>query len=84
MQLPLLRPTVAEIDLQKLAANMHKNAALVAQAAGRRVKILSLLKANAYGHGAVRIGQFLEEKKLSDFFGVASVEEGMELRAAGL
>ena len=83
MDLPLLRPTVAEIDLQKLAANLNKIRTQVGRPASR-VKILSLLKANAYGHGAEKIGQFLEEKKLSDFFGVASVEEGIALRRAGL
>lgn len=83
MDIPILRPTVAEIDLQKLSANLKKNRSLVEKGRGR-VKILSLLKANAYGHGAVKIGQFLEQNKLSDFFGVASVEEGMELRNAGL
>jgi len=83
MDIPLLRPTVAEIDLKKLSANLQKNRSLIEQGK-RRVKILSLLKANAYGHGAVKIGQFLEENQLSDFFGVASVEEGMQLRLAGL
>ena len=83
MNIPVLRPTVAEIDLKKLSANLQKNRSLVEKSGGR-VKILSLLKANAYGHGAVKIGQFLEQNKLSDFFGVASVEEGLELRNAGL
>lgn len=82
----ILRPTVAEIDLTKLARNMAKIRRQVGGVlpGGGRVKILSLLKANAYGHGAVKIGQFLESNRLSDFFGVASVEEGVELRNAGL
>ena len=81
----ILRPTVAEIDLQKLTRNMEKIHQQVGRTpTGGRVKVLSLLKANAYGHGAVEIGRFLEEKSLSDFFGVASVEEGVQLREAGL
>lgn len=88
MQLPILRPTVAEIDLQKLARNMKKIHARVQGISPLngtdRVKVLTLLKANAYGHGAVKIGQFLEQEKLSDFFGVASVEEGIELRKNGI
>ena len=80
MQMPILRPTVAEVDLKKLARNMRK----VRGQAGPGVKVLTVLKANAYGHGAVRLGRFLEENKLSDFFGAASVEEGLELRRSGI
>lgn len=80
MTLPLLRPTVAEVDLAKLSRNLDKVRSLV----GPRVKLLTLLKANAYGHGAVAIGTYLEQNKQSDFFGVASVEEGLQLRDAGL
>ena len=80
MEIPILRPTIAEIDLCKLARNMHK---VRAQVAGG-VKLLALVKANAYGHGAVPVAQFLEEKKLCEFFGVASVEEGLTLRRAGI
>lgn len=85
MTLPILRPTIAEVDLQKLKRNMEKIRRQVARAEGLpRVKVLSLLKANAYGHGAEKIGQFLEINGLSDFFGVASVEEGIRLRQFGL
>lgn len=85
MTLPILRPTVAEIDLQKLKRNMEKIRRQVARADGeKRVKLLSLVKANAYGHGAEKIGQFLEINGLSDFFGVASIEEGIQLRQFGL
>ena len=78
--LPVLRPTIAEIDLTKLTRNLKK----VRTQVGEQVRILAILKANAYGHGAVPIGQFIEENKLADFFGVASVEEGIALREAGL
>lgn len=78
--MPLLRPTVAEIDLSKLARNLKKVRAQV----GDKVRVLAILKANAYGHGAAAVGRFIEEQKLADFFGVASVEEGIALREAGL
>ncbi len=88
MTAPILRPTVAEIDLQKLARNLQKIHTRVQGVCPinqtGRVKVLTLLKANAYGHGAVAIGQFLEKNKLSDFFAVASVEEGLSLRQSGL
>lgn len=79
MQMPILRPTIAEVDLKKMARNLHK----VRERVGD-VKILTLLKANAYGHGAVPVGLYLQENQLSDFFGVASVEEGLALRQAGI
>lgn len=79
MPMPILRPTVAEVDLKKMARNLHK----VRERVGD-VKILTLLKANAYGHGAVPVGLYLQENRLSDFFGVASVEEGLALRNAGI
>ena len=80
MSMPILRQTVAEVDLKKLARNMHK----VHAQAGAGVKVLTVLKANAYGHGAEKLGLFLQQNHLSDFFGTASVEEGIALRQAGV
>ena len=80
MNMPLLRPTVAEVDLTKLAANLAR----VRGAVEKNVKLLTLVKANAYGHGAVAVSQFLQENKLCEFLGVASVEEGLQLRQAGI
>lgn len=77
---PILRPTVAEVDLIKLARNLRK----VRTQVGPHVELLAILKANAYGHGAGEIGQFIEENKLAQWFGVASVEEGIRLREQGL
>ena len=78
--MPVLRPTVAEIDLTKLARNLKKVRAQV----GEHVKVLAIVKANAYGHGAVKTAQYIEGHKLAEFFGVASVEEGITLREAGV
>ncbi len=80
MPMPILRPTIAEVDLKKLARNMRK----VHEQAGAGVKVLTVLKANAYGHGAIKLGQYLQQHQLSDFFGTASVEEGLALRQAGV
>ena len=80
MPLPFLRPTWAEVDLNKFQTNLLKIRGMVAP----DVKILAVLKANAYGHGAVELGKFAEQNSLCQFFGVASVEEGIELRQAGL
>ncbi len=78
--MPILRPTIAEVDLTKLTRNLQK----VRSQVGPQTQLLAILKANAYGHGAVKIGQHIEENKLAHWFGVASVEEGITLREAGL
>ncbi len=80
MNLPFLRPTFAEIDLTKLAANLTT----VRGAVGNKANLLLLVKANAYGHGAVPVSRFVQENKLCEFLGVASVEEGLQLRREGI
>lgn len=46
------------------------------------VKILCVVKADAYGHGAVEISKMLDDK--ADFFGVACIEEAVELKKADI
>ncbi len=74
----LLRPTWAEISLAKLRRNYTR----VRTLAGRR-KVMAVIKADAYGHGAVPVAKCLAECGV-DWFGVATVEEALELRAAGI
>ena len=80
MSEPFLRPTWAEINLTAYRNNLQK----IRQQIGPEIKLLALLKANAYGHGAVGLGLFAQKNKLADFFGVASVEEGIALRENGV
>ena len=68
--------TYVEIDLDAIAANFD---AIQAKAG---VKVMAIVKADAYGHGAIQIARFLDEK--CSFFGVSSVAEALELRQAGL
>lgn len=70
--------TYLEIDLNKLEHNFN----CVRNKLPDDVKILGVIKANAYGHGAVEIGKFLDDK--CDFFGVACIEEAVELKNAGI
>jgi len=72
------RPTWAEIDLDALAANL----AAVRQRV-RAAPILAVVKADAYGHGAVEVARALEAEGV-ETFGVALPEEGIELRRAGI
>ena len=71
--------THAEIDLDALAFNLNQVRSLV----GKKKKILAVVKANAYGHGSISIARELEALKI-DFLGVAFVEEGIQLRKAGI
>ncbi len=74
----LLRPTWAEISLPGLRRNFE----YVRRMASPR-RVMAVVKADAYGHGAVTIAKTLAEAG-ADWFGVATVEEGLELRAAGV
>ncbi len=72
------RPTWAEINLDALAANFQ----LVKKHVGADVNVMAVVKANAYGHGAVECAHRLEQEG-ANWFGVALPEEGIELRTAG-
>ena len=71
--------TTAEVDLGTLAYNYHQ----LRQFASPSVKFLAVVKADAYGHGAIPVSKKLEELG-ADFLGVATVQEGAELRNAGI
>lgn len=73
------RPTWAEIDLDALASNFR----WVRQRVGASVKVMAVVKANAYGHGAVRCAGRLAAEG-ADWFAVAMPEEGIALRQAGI
>lgn len=73
------RPTWAEIDLNNLASNFNRVRRRVTPAA----RVMAVLKANAYGHGAVECAQRLSREG-ADWFGVALPEEAIQLRAAGI
>jgi len=72
------RSAWAEIDL---AAVRHNVSVLAAAAAG--AQLMAVVKANAYGHGAVPVGRAALEAGAS-WLGVARAAEGTELRAAGI
>lgn len=73
------RPTWAGIDLDALASNFHSVQAHLKH----DVKVMAVVKADAYGHGAIECAGRLE-KEGADWFGVALPEEGIELRQAGI
>ncbi len=76
-----VRPTRAEINLEALRLNLR---AVKRHAAARaRAKVWAVLKADAYGHGAPAVARTLERAG-ADGFCVALLEEGVELREAGI
>jgi alanine racemase len=75
---PVLRPAWVEIDLGALTDNLR----VLRQRVGS-ARILAVVKADAYGHGAVAIARALERRGV-DWLGVALVEEGAKLRRAGV
>ncbi|MBK1647433.1 alanine racemase [Rhabdochromatium marinum] len=71
------RPTQAHIDLAAIRHNFHLAKRLVGGA-----QVLAVIKANAYGHGAVAVARALETQ--ADALGVACSEEALELRESGI
>jgi alanine racemase len=74
----VMRPTLVEVDLGRLAENFRAIREYVAP-----VKIMPVLKANAYGHGLVEVARLMESLE-ADYLGVAVLEEGILLREAGI
>lgn len=79
IQTPPGRQTFRFIDHGALRWNFQQ----IRKQVGRRVGILCMVKADGYGHGATAIAQTLADAG-SEAFGVATVEEGIELRRAGI
>lgn len=75
-----MRPTYAAIDLQAINSNL-KN---IRKKIGRHPLVMAVVKANAYGHGIVPVAQSIARKKTAQYFGVALVEEGIELRQSDI
>jgi alanine racemase len=73
-----LRPAWVDVDLDALTGNLR---AIRRQAPGMHV--LAVVKADGYGHGAVGVSRALEAEGV-DWLGVALLEEGAELRRAGI
>jgi len=73
-----VRPTRAEINLAALRHNLR-----VLQRHAGRAKIWAVLKADGYGHGAPAVARTLERAGANGFC-VALLEEGIELREAGI
>jgi len=76
----LLYATHAGIHL----GNVRDNLRAIRAAVGPERKVLVAVKANGYGHGAVAVSRMIEATGSAEWLGVATVPEGLELRAAGV
>lgn len=74
-----MRPTHIEVNLNAIGHNLSQVRSLV----GPDVKIMGVVKANAYGHGMVEVARYLETQNI-DMLGVAFVQEAIVLRRAGI
>jgi len=73
------RPTVGEVDLEALEFNYRQ----IQKRIPEGVKLLAVVKADAYGHGAIPVSLKLEKLGV-EYLGVAIPEEGVELRKGGV
>jgi len=74
-----LKRTWAEIDLDALQHNYEA----LRRHVGQGVKFLGVVKADAYGHGAVQVSRLLQQLQ-ADYLAVSSADEAMELRKNGI
>lgn len=81
----MVRPTFAQIDLAALQANYRAVRDFVAPPAAGALPpaVIAVVKANAYGHGAAAVARALEEAGAA-MLACADIEEGVQLRAAGV
>ncbi|TCT16411.1 alanine racemase [Natranaerovirga pectinivora] len=70
---------VVNVNLDILKQNLYK---IKSSINNENIKILAVVKANGYGHGADQVAKCLEEEV--DYFGVGLLEEGIELRKEGI
>ncbi|HZI92920.1 MAG TPA: alanine racemase [Patescibacteria group bacterium] len=73
------RQAWVEVSLDAISRNVR----IIRERIGAGRRLLAVIKANAYGHGAVTVGRRLESDGI-DLLGVAFPEEGLELRRAGI
>lgn len=73
------RPTYVEIDTPQILRNIEK----LKETLHGDTTVIPVIKADAYGHGAVEVARVLEANDLS-FFAVATPDEAVELRQAGI
>jgi alanine racemase len=75
----MYRPTVAEIDLAAIRDNLRA----IRARTPLKTQVIGVVKADAYGHGAVRVAAVLEQEQVQ-LLAVATPDEAVELRESGI
>ena len=75
IDLKYLRPTRAVVNLDNLVHNLREIKKIIPD----NVKVTGVIKANAYGHGAIKIAEVLMEEGI-DYLGVATLSEAIEIK----
>lgn len=70
----------ADVDLNAIRHNLTE----IKSKFDSNTKLMVIIKADAYGHGAVPLARAMEGSSLVDYYGVAIIEEAVELREAGI
>ncbi|MGE4357274.1 MAG: alanine racemase [Candidatus Omnitrophota bacterium] len=73
------RPSWAEVDLSSIGFNLNQ----IKKFLSSEVKIMPVVKADAYGHGLIEVSKYLVSQGIEQL-GIATVDEGMELRENGI
>ena len=80
----MTRPTVARVDLEAIRSNFRAISSFLESSSHKPVpRIMAVVKANAYGHGAAEVGPALEQAGAA-MLACADIEEGIVLRRAGV
>ena len=74
-----MRTTLMKISERAL----YENARAIRESIPERVKMMCVVKADAYGHGAVQVSRLLQDAG-ADYLAVAGLDEAMELRQNGI
>ena len=82
MSLTAPNRTWAEINLDYIVHN-YKEFCRITNSEGKKTKVMCVIKANGYGHGSASLAKRLEKDGCS-LFGVATLDEGLELRRSGI
>lgn len=79
MLTPMQNRTWAEVDIDAVKHNFK----IIKNSISNNVKVCCVIKANAYGHGAIQLAKVYQENN-ADFLAVSNIEEALQLRNAGI
>ena len=79
----MIRPTVARVDLEAIRSNLRAIQSFLSTGSVAKPRVIAVVKANAYGHGAPEVARALEQAGAA-MLACADIEEAIVLRQAGV